>query len=183
MQGTGANRRRIIFGIIIPICVALSLVLIDQLTKVWFKNIYLANGKTNVIEGFFYFTFLENTGAMWGIFSSKEWAQTFFKIFTALALVAFAFFFYFAYKKNYKWLTYAIVLIFGGTIGNYIDRLFFDAVRDFIGFTFGSYNFPIFNLADCFLVVGVIMVMIHFAFLDKNAIFKKNDGKEEDNGN
>lgn len=180
MQGTRSNRRRIIFSLILPIAIIALLILLDQLSKIFFKNLYLENGRTNIIDGFFYFSFLENTGAMWGFLSDKAWAQTFFKIFTGIALVAFAFFFYFAYKKNYRWLKYSIVLIIAGTIGNYIDRLFFNAVRDFIGFTFGTYNYPLFNLADCFLVVGVIMVVVHYLFLDKNAVFGKKNGKKTD---
>ena len=48
---------------------------------------------------------------------------------------------------------------------NFIDRLAFNKVRDFIGFNFGNYNFPIFNLADTFLVVGVILFIFHLLFL------------------
>lgn len=180
MQGTRTNRRRIIISLILPIVIIGLLVFVDQISKVLFKNLFLESGKTTVIDGFFYFSYLENSGAMWGFLSDKEWAQTFFKVFTGVALVLFSFFFTHAYKKNYRWLKYAIVLIIAGTIGNYIDRLFFNFVRDFIGFIFGSYHFPIFNLADCFLVVGVIMVIIHYLFFDKNAVFGRKNGKKTD---
>lgn len=178
MQGTRSNRRRIILSLILPIAIIALLILCDQFSKIIFKNLYFSKGRTTIIDGFFYFSFLENTGAMWGFLSDKSWAQLFFKIFTGIALIVFAFFFYYSYKKKYKWLKYAIVLIIAGTIGNYIDRLFFNAVRDFIGFTFGTYNYPLFNLADCFLVVGVIMVVAHYLFLDANAVFGKKNGKE-----
>jgi len=180
MQGTRTNRRRIILSLILPLVVIAILIFLDQITKVVFKNLYFEHGRTTIIDGFFYLSFLENKGAMWGFLSNKAWAQTFFKIFTGLALVAFAFYFVYAYKKGYKWLKYAVVLIISGTIGNYIDRLFFNAVRDFIGFIFGTYYYPLFNLADCFLVIGVIMVVIHYLFLDNNAIFGKKNGKKTD---
>ena len=100
MQGTRVNGRRIIVGLIVPIVLIFLLVLIDQLSKIYFKNLFFSNGKTHVIEGFFFFSFLENSGAMWGVLSDLSWAQTFFKIFTALALVAFGLFFYYAFKKK-----------------------------------------------------------------------------------
>ena len=100
-----------------------------------------------------------------------SWAQLFFKILTGVSLVLFGFLMYYAFKNNYIWLSFAVAFILGGTIGNFIDRLLFNGVTDFLGFTFGNYNFPIFNLADSFLVVGVIMAVIHFFFLDENKIF------------
>ena len=108
-----------------------------------------------------------------------SWAQTFFKILTAVALVFFSLFYIYSIKKGYNWLRFSLILVIGGTIGNFIDRLFVSGVTDFIGFQFGSYFFPIFNLADSFLCVGVAMMMVHFVFLDENAVFKKKDKDEE----
>jgi len=70
--------------------------------------------------------------------------------------------------------------VVGGTLGNFIDRLSFNGVTDFISLVFGDYYFPVFNLADSFLTVGVIMLIVHFLFLDESALFKKNNGKEND---
>ena len=63
-------------------------------------------------------------------------------------------------------------------IGNFVDRMAFGAVTDFLSFTFGSYVFPTFNMADTFLCVGVAMLMIYYLFLDDSALFGKNGKKE-----
>ena len=65
-----------------------------------------------------------------------------------------------------------------GTLGNFIDRLIFSGVRDFIRLEF--MNFAIFNVADILLCVGVAMVIVHFLFIDENAVFKRNVKKSED---
>ena len=88
-------------------------------------------------------------------------------------------FYIYAIKKNYTWLKYSLAFVMGGTVGNFIDRLLTNAVTDFLSFVFGSYHFPVFNLADSFLVVGVIMLIVHFVFLDEVAIFKKKDADTE----
>lgn len=178
MQGTGTNRRKIIFEIIAA-CILVVLVLVDQLTKHHFANTVEYGEKINVIDNFFYFTYVLNTGAAWSFLGDEAWAQIFFKILTAIALIAFVFFYFLSTKKGYKWLKIALVFVISGTLGNFIDRLLINAVIDFIGFTFGNYNFPVFNFADSFLVVGVIMIIIHLFFLDKNAIFKRKDGKKD----
>ena len=72
----------------------------------------------------------------------------------------------------------SLIFLIGGTLGNFIDRLSINGVIDFIGFTFGEYNFPIFNLADTFLVVGVIMLLIQFLFIDENAVFKRENASK-----
>ena len=88
----------------------------------------------------------------------------------------------FSFKKNYKFLTVALVFVISGALGNFIDRLMYDGVVDFIGFIFFGWHFPVFNIADICMCVGVVMVLIHFLFLDNNALFKKN-GKEEVSNN
>ena len=188
MQRTGTYRR-LIYALI-PLILLIFLILFDQITKSYFV-VRLADGKVNsvgsekitVIEGFFYFSYTYNTGAAWSFLANKEWGQIFFKILTVFALIAFFFFYVYVNKKGYKWLKIAMIFIIGGTIGNFIDRLSFNCVADFISFVFGSYHFSIFNMADVYMTVGVIMLIIHYLFLDPNAVFKKNGNSElSDNG-
>ena len=111
--------------------------------------------------------------------SGVSWAQTFFKILTVFAVIGFVIFYIYALKKNYRWLKVALIFVIAGTIGNFIDRMLFNEVIDFLGFIFWGYYFPVFNIADSFLVVGTIMIIMHFLFFDKDAIFRKKDANKE----
>lgn len=179
MQGTRVDRRKLMLEIL-PLAVMIALILFDQITKTYCKNLYENHGwrSTEIIEGFFGFTYTVNTGAAWSFLADKPWSQVFFKILTAVALVLFFAFYVYICKKDYKFLRYALVLIIGGTIGNFIDRLAYNGVVDFISFIFGNYYFPIFNLADSYMTIGIIMMIIHFLFLDENRLFGKNDDKK-----
>lgn len=181
MQRTGADRRRqIIAKIVISVLVIGALVAVDQITKLVFNNLKSSGEwqKTTVIGGFFYFEYAFNTGAAWSFLANKEWGQLFFKILTSVALVGFITYLVFVIKGKYKTLLAGTLLVISGTIGNFIDRLFYGGVTDFISFYFGSYHFPIFNLADTFLTIGVIVVIVHYLFLDDKAVFKKNADKK-----
>ena len=75
-------------------------------------------------------------------------------------------------------MAYSVVFITGGTVGNFIDRVLFNAVSDFLNICVNGVSpFGIFNFADVFLCVGVPMIIIHCLFLDENAVSKKNDNK------
>lgn len=179
MQGIRSyGRRRIIFEVIALSLIAI-LVLLDQITKYHFASKLNYGQVQPVIDGFFYFTYVLNKGAAWSFLNGVDWAQTLFKVLTIIAIVAFSYFSYVSSKKQYKWLKIALSFAIAGALGNFIDRVLLGAVIDFIGFTFGAYNFPVFNLADSFLVVGVIMIMIHLFFLDNNAIFKRKNGQKD----
>lgn len=177
MQRIGATGRRIIFAIAIAVIVG-TLIAVDLITKYSFVKLFENKGETIVISGFFYFTFVKNTGSAFGFMSNVSWAQTFFKIFTAVSLILFIFFLVYAVISKKRLLSIALMLIIAGAIGNYIDRLVFGYVRDFIGFTFRSYNFPIFNFADICLTFGAILFFINFLFIDEQAIFRKNGKKD-----
>ena len=152
------------------------LLLLDQLTKNVFRTEYSLE-IIEVIKDFLYLDFVLNTGSAFSFLADVSWGQTFFKILTPISLVLFILGFVYAYKKGYKWLIFALTLVICGTIGNYIDRLVFSAVTDFISFKFGSYYFPTFNFADVYLCVGVVMLIIHLLFIDESALFK--NGKED----
>ncbi len=158
--------------IIIPVILTLALILIDRFTKVAFTNLYNEQGSTVFIKGVLSFTYTVNTGSAFSFLANKPWAQTFFKCLTVVALIVFVVIYYYAVSEKFKLLCSSIVLIFAGTIGNFVDRLIYNGVTDFIQFDF--IRFPIFNFADILLTFGVIIFMIHFFFLDKNAVFSKN---------
>ena len=175
--------KRIIFESI-PIILLILFVLIDQVSKAYFRQLFQdKKADITVIPDFFYLTYVVNTGAAWSFLADVSWGQTFFKVLTCFALVVFVVFYVYACKKDYRWLRFSLATMVSGTIGNFIDRLAFDGVTDFLGFIFGSYYFPVFNFADMCLVVGVIMLFIHFLFLDEGALFKKSDGKKEISSN
>ena len=182
MQGTGANRIKRLILECIPVLLMLMCVVADQVTKRHFAEV-CAEKDITVIENFFYLTYTVNTGAAWSFLAGVSWGQIFFKILTGVALVLFVLFYIYAFKKNYTWLKYALAIVVGGTVGNFIDRLMFNGVTDFLSFIFGNYRFPVFNLADTFLTIGVIMLIIHFLFLDENAVFKKKEDADEVSNN
>ena len=169
-----------IFWLVIPVISLIALVVLDQLTKYWFTNLYNKNGNTEFISGVLSFTYTVNTGSAFSFLSDKAWAQTFFKIITVISLIVFVFVFLYSISKRYKTLAVGVVLLASGTIGNFIDRLVCNGVCDFIKLDFIS--FPIFNFADILLTLGVIVFVVHFLFIDENALIplKKNKIKEEE---
>ncbi|MBP5466577.1 MAG: signal peptidase II [Clostridia bacterium] len=178
------NRKRLVIFITVPVILVAALIGLDQISKYFAARDEV---DTAVIDGFFYLTYSTNRGAGFSFLADKDWGQLLFKIITPFALIAFFAFYVFAMKKSYKWLTYSLALIIAGTVGNYIDRLINSEVVDFLSFRFGNYFFPTFNVADMCLTVGVIMLIIHFLFLDNAAVFKKKstpsdgDGKDDEN--
>ena len=180
MQGirTYGRRKLIVWFAIIPIAFFLFTLGADILTKIVFTNLYNAHGEIVVIEGFFKFNYVQNTGAGFGFLADVSWGQTFLQILTVVALILFLLLFYYAVKKRYRFLSITIAIIVSGTIGNFIDRIFYGFVTDFISFQFGSYTFPSFNVADICLTIGVIMAIIHFLFIDRDALFRKKDNNQ-----
>ena len=137
--------------------------LIDQISKI---IVDANNFDITVIEGFLNIDNEYNPGASFSFLAGVSWAQTFFIVLTAVVLVAGVIFVLVA-KMDSKWLKSSIALLFSGTIGNFIDRIAFSYVRDFIDVPF----FANFNIADCCLVIGSIMLVFYVLFLDKDPVF------------
>lgn len=136
--------------------IAFIVVVIDQLSK-WVIVKTMAYGDSiTVIEDFFYITSHRNQGAAWGILQGQ---MGFFYIITAVVVVGIIFYMQ-KYAKESKLLAVSLSLILGGALGNFMDRLFRQEVVDFFDFIIFNYNYPIFNVADSSLVVGVILIII-----------------------
>lgn len=135
---------------------ALAVILLDQWTK-WLvvKKMELYDSIT-LIDNFLYFTSFRNKGAAWGILQNQ---MVFFYIITIIVIIGIIYYLHKHVRDNILQ-GIAIAFILGGAIGNFIDRLFRKEVVDFIDVMIFSYDFPIFNLADSFLVVGVGLIFI-----------------------
>lgn len=142
---------------------ALVIIGIDQLSK-WLvitkMDVY---EQIPMIDGFFYLTSHRNEGAAWGILQGK---MMFFYIITAIVVIGLIYYMQ-RYARNFTLLAISLSLVLGGAIGNFIDRLFRKEVVDFLDFIIFTYDYPIFNIADSALVVGVIGLLIATLFEDK----------------
>ena len=112
--------------------------------------------RITVIENFFYITSHRNSGAAWGILQGQ---MLFFYIVTAVVVIGIIYYMQ-KFAKNDTLLAIGLSFVLGGAIGNFIDRLFHQEVVDFADFYIFNYNFPIFNVADSALTIGVIIVII-----------------------
>lgn len=147
-------------NIIAAIIIIISVVF-DQVTKFWAADVLKDGVSIKIIGNFLRLNYAENNGAAFSILQNQ---RMFFLIVTVIMLV-FLGFIYFKTKNISKLSKLSIAMITGGAIGNFIDRLRLGYVIDFIDVRFGNfYNFPIFNIADSFVVCGTILMIILILF-------------------
>ena len=144
------------------------LVAADQITK-WMAVLHLKDQSAKVlINNVFELYYLENRGAAFGIFQGKRFA---FLIITVAILLALAYCFWnIPYTAKYTSLRCIIVLIGAGAVGNFIDRMSNGYVVDF--FYFKLINFPVFNVADIFVVISFIGIAVSILFIYKDDEFE-----------
>lgn len=135
---------------------------LDQWTK-WaiVKSIKL-NETVEMINHFFYLTYVQNTGAGFSMFTQA--GMGFFAALTLIALVAMVYMFF---KTNDSRYQICLSLVFSGAIGNFIDRMSLGYVRDFFSFYIFGYPFPVFNVADICITVGIALILISMFIEDK----------------
>ncbi len=132
----------------------ISVVLVlDQVTKFCVQS--SSSLPVTVIPGFFKIEYLKNTGAAWSMLSSKTALLT---LVSAVAIGVMLW--YLLTKKTTSVQETALCLMIAGAAGNFIDRLCLSYVRDFLSFNIFGYPFPVFNIADCALCIGVFLLFI-----------------------
>ncbi|MCL2579485.1 MAG: signal peptidase II [Oscillospiraceae bacterium] len=137
------------------ICVGL-----DQWIKAW---AYAGLIRTPVISGVFYLTYLENTGAAFGIFQGGAFVLAI----VSLVILGGIFYLLLSGKITGTAMIWGFSMIFSGGVGNAIDRLFRGFVIDYLDFS-PLFGFPIFNFADCLVVIGTVVVVVYILFFEKN---------------
>ncbi|EIJ81570.1 lipoprotein signal peptidase [Bacillus methanolicus PB1] len=152
--------------------IALFVILLDQITK-WLIVKKMELGESiEIIENFLYITSHRNRGAAWGILQGQLW---FFYAITVIVIIGIVYYIQKAAKGKLL-LGVSLGLMLGGAIGNFIDRVFCKEVVDFIQTFIFKYNFPVFNIADSALVIGVILLMLQM-FREEREIKEKSYGE------
>ncbi len=151
--GTGMKRQ---YYISISLFITIVILLLDQITKFIVASSMRVGDSFNVIPNFLNITSHRNNGAAWGILSGK---MSFFYIITIIILVVLIIF-YIKEAKQHLLMQVAISLLFAGALGNFIDRVLHGEVVDFVDTNIFGYNFPIFNVADSSLTIGVLLIVI-----------------------
>lgn len=137
--------------------IALIVFLLDQGTK-WIIATQMRLGEQrSVIGDFFLITSHRNTGAAFSILEGQRW---FFLVITPIVVIGIVWYMQKMKQSGSKMLLLGLSLILGGAVGNFLDRALTGEVVDFLQFNFGNYTFPIFNIADSGIVIGVGLVLL-----------------------
>ena len=139
----------------LELIIFVSILMIDMVTKYMVQS-NVAYHSICVIDGFFSITYAQNTGAAWSMFAGQQ------MLLAGIAVVAVVAFGFMLYKTDKEQVTTRLgyVLIMSGALGNLIDRLFYGYVRDFLDFIIFGYDYPIFNVADMALCIGVGLLIL-----------------------
>ena len=147
------------------VAVAGLVVLADQVTKALVLKYVALHTNIPVITGIFDITHILNPGGAFGLMANMSVAlRTIVFLFISSLAVGLVLYFYLKTPPGYGFLAVAFALIFGGAIGNLIDRVRFGMVVDFIDVYIGNYHWPAFNIADSAITVGIFIFIYHLVF-------------------
>lgn len=138
---------------------------VDQASKYLIQQMMDLNTSILVLGDLLRLTYIRNPGAAFGIMIGNRY------FFLVLSLLACGVMIYYFYKMpaSERWGRLALTLILGGAVGNLIDRIRYSEVTDFIDVGFGAYRWPVFNVADIAVTVGVILLFIRLSSSQQTA--------------
>ncbi|MGX8679890.1 MAG: signal peptidase II [bacterium] len=160
--------------ILLYICLLIGILLADLACKAYIAS-HLAVGESiEVIKGFFYITYVQNIGAAWGIL---EGALNIFYVISFVAAIIIIH--QLLHVRKEQILTkIGLVMIMAGLIGNLYDRFTLGYVRDFLNFYILGYDYPVFNIADMGIVIGVFCVIAD-VFLEERRLKESRESYDE----
>lgn len=139
-----------------------SIVIVDQVTKVIVDRTMPLYHSIPIIDGFFNFTYVRNTGAAFGIFAgAHEVFRLPFLIGVSVLAIGFILVMLKRLRADATGLITAFAFILGGAVGNLIDRIVYGEVIDFLDVYWSGYHWPAFNIADSFITIGVAITVFY----------------------
>lgn len=163
------NRKYVVTNILFSLFFVL-LIAFDRISK----NLAIQNLRGNEIElipGVFSFHYLENPGAAWGMLPNAIWL---FATITVVVMAAMVYFYgKIPFERKYILLRFTIILLASGAVGNFIDRIMWHYVVDFLYLK--CINFPVFNIADCYVCIAAVLLMycLLFRYKEEDFLWKK----------
>lgn len=129
----------------------------DQISKPWILSVFEGGARPVEVTSFFNLVLVYNRGVSFGLFSNDSTSGPF--ILAALAVaIALGIWWFLLRKAGARLMAIACGLIIGGAFGNALDRLLYGGVVDFLDFHVAGYHWPAFNIADCAIVVGAVLI-------------------------
>ena len=146
----------------------LLLVVADQIAKNSITSKMALGDKSDIISGFFSIHYVRNTGSAFSFLADKPWGIYVLTGISAVFGIILIGLVVFAILHEHSKIGVCLAMIAAGAVGNLCDRFAYKYVIDFIRFDFGSYTFPIFNLADCYAVIGTLLLIVYILFSSKD---------------
>lgn len=150
--------------------ITILLIICDQVSKIAVVKFLKPVGSTEVIKNIFSLTYVENRGAAFGIMQNSRWIFITATIIITLVLIVYKI----KTKPESKLINTSLCLLISGAFGNLIDRTVRGYVVDMLEVTF--INYPVFNVADCFVVIGAILLAVYILF-----VYKEPEKEKESN--
>lgn len=138
---------------------AFAVVTADLMSKARVVSHFKLYESLTLIPGFFSLTYIQNRGAAWGMMQGRLGLFSIIGIVAGIVMV----YYFFKTQKEQVLIRIGLALAFGGMLGNLYDRLFLGYVRDFLSFNIFGYDFPIFNVADMGVTIGMALIILQFA--------------------
>jgi signal peptidase II len=142
-----------------------GVVVLDQLTKLVVREYLPLHAEIEIIPGFAELTHVKNTGGAFGLLARAHdsWRLPFF---VGVGLIAIAALLHLVrtLPEHDRWGLFAVAAVLGGAVGNLIDRIVFGEVTDFVSLHWREYYWPAFNVADSFITIGAVVLVLHSLF-------------------
>ena len=164
MRG-GARVNKGLHRFVLLSLIVTSIVSLDQITKSYIAGSMYLHESIPILPGYFNLTYIRNPGAAFGIMgSTSSGFRLIFFFLTSLFAMGLLITIFLRLDAHDWWGQITIASIFGGAIGNFIDRLQYGEVIDFLDFHINGYHWPAFNVADSAISIGVCSLLVLFAF-------------------
>ncbi len=152
----------------ILIVVSVIVLVIDQISKFFIKKFMQLYQSIEIIKDIFYITYVQNSGISFGMLGGieseiKRWILVFI-IGIAIIIISY---YWFTYRNENLFYNIGCGMILGGAMGNFMDRLFIGKVVDFIDVGYKSFRWPVFNMADTCISIGIGILIFYLLFIKK----------------